>query len=168
VLFGSLLFLSVSYEFLILSQKTMPRTFVASLPRTIWALEAGRVSGFAVFAAVLITFSAVVATLSGLFESAGTLFNLALDLAAGRAHCVEGRTSTSHASEGGKRITNLIRVERHWYVVRNEYLRVTLEAYEVLQPYSGSTCRVYMTPRSKMLLSLEPVKMRGGDGALQP
>jgi hypothetical protein len=37
---------------------------------------------------------------------------------------------------------------------------VTMEGYEALRAYSGSTCRVYMTPRSKLLLSIEPVKVR--------
>lgn len=160
VLLGSVLFLSASYEFLLLSHALVPRTLLASVPRTISALVAIRVSGFAVFGAVLITFSAVVATLSGFFESAGALFNLALDLVDGRAYCIEGRTCTSCASEGGQSLKALIRVERYWYVVRNEYLRVTRDAYDVLRPYSDSTCKVYMTPRSKLLLSLEPVKIR--------
>jgi hypothetical protein len=80
---------------------------------------------------VLIVVSAVMALAGGFFKSVGTLFNLALDLADGRAHCMEGRTSTSWAGEGGE----------------------SMKA-------SGTTCKVYMTPRSKLLLSLEPVKLR--------
>jgi hypothetical protein len=51
-------------------------------------------------------------------------------------------------------------VDRHYYVVQEQYMPVTLEAYEALRTYSGSTCRVYMAPRSKLLLSIEPVKVR--------
>ena len=160
VLLGSLLLLAVTYHFLRLSHALGPTRLLASMPGSFLALQAVKVSGFAFFVALLITVGALIALMGRFFKSVGMLFGLALDLAAGRAHCIEGRTSTSWASEGGQGMKALLHKDRYWYIVRDQYLAVSAEGYQALRPYSGSDCKVYMTPRSKLLLSLEPIRMR--------
>ena len=44
-----------------------------------------------------------------------------------------------------------------------DILRVSEQALHILRPYSGSVFRVYVTPRSRLLLSIEPVKLRRAD-----
>jgi hypothetical protein len=88
------------------------------LPQEGSLFDVTKVSGFAVFVAVLITVSASAALTGGFFKSVGTLITLALDLADGRAYCIEGRTSTSWASEGGQGMKALLRAEPYWYVVQ--------------------------------------------------
>jgi hypothetical protein len=119
-----------------------------------------RVSSPAFLVAVLITVVALVTLPGGFFKSVGTLLGLAFDLVARRAHCIEGRTSTSWASEGEQSVKGLLHRDRYWYIVQDQYLAVSAEGYQALRPYSGSDCKVYMTPRSKLLLSLELVKIR--------
>ena len=114
------------------------------------------------FAALGLTLSALVLTLSGLVASTMSLFNLALDLAVGRVRCLEGQTSASYATEGhGPGWT--IADKHYWYVVQDEYVSVTADEYLALRPYSGSTCRVHIAPHSKLLLSLESIKVRHVD-----
>jgi hypothetical protein len=57
-------------------------------------------------------------------------------------------------------VKGLLHRDRYWYIVQDQYLAVSAEGYQALRPYSGSDCKVYMTPRSKLLLSLELVKIR--------
>ena len=160
VLLGSLMFVVVTYQCLRFSHSLVPTSLLASVPRSLLAFMAVRVSSLAFLMAALITVGALMTLPGGFFKSLGTLLGLVFDLAAGRAHCIEGRTSTSWASEGEQSVKGLLHRDRYWYIVHDEYLPVTIEGYQALRPYSGSECRLYMTPRSKLLLSLEPVKMR--------
>jgi hypothetical protein len=160
LLLGSLLFLVVTYEFLHFSRSLVPGSLLTSVPKTLLAFVAMRVSGLAFFVALLILGGALLALPGGFFKSVGTVFSLALDLAAGRALCIEGRTSTSWASEGGRGLKALRRGELYWYIVQDQYLLVTLEGYQAMRAYSGSVSKVYVAPRSKLLLSLEPIKIR--------
>jgi hypothetical protein len=162
VLLGSLLLLVVMYVFLMFSNALVPRSLLDSVPRSFLALEAMKLSGYGVFTAVILVALAVVALPGALFNSICTLFSLALDFAAGRALCIEGRTTTSWTNEDGSvmEVLNGERAEHYEYVVQNQYISVTQEGYQALREWSGSACKVYVTPRSKLLLSLEPVKMR--------
>jgi hypothetical protein len=135
-------------------------SLLTSVPRTLLAFVATRVSGLAFLVALLTLGGALMALPGGLFKSVGTVFNLAFDLAAGRGLCIEGRTSTSWASEGGRGLKALRRGELYWYIIQDQYLPVTLEGYQAMRAYSGSLSKVYVAPRSKLLLSLEPIKIR--------
>ena len=160
VLFGSLLIMLVAYTCLTLSHMVAPKSFLASVPRSIVAIAAVRLSRDAVLVALIISIGAAMSLLGASFKSTATAFSLLLDLAGGQAVCVEGRTSTSVDSVEGHGIEAYERVDRHYYVVQEQYMPVTLEGYQALRARSGSICRVYMAPRSKLLLSIEPVKVR--------
>jgi hypothetical protein len=166
VLLGSLFsLLLVTRAFLFLSHTFVPGTLFAYGPRALFVSWAMRAAGFPVVVAVAITLSAIAALPGGFLKSIATLFSVALDLAGGGVQCIAGRTSTSYAVEGEQGVGALHKAlqdnrVRRWYVVQDQYLQVTLAGYEALRPYSGSVCKVYMTPRSKLLLSLEPVKVR--------
>ena len=110
----------------------------------------------------IITVGVVVSFLMNLFGSLGTVLSLVSDILQGEAVCLEGRVSTSSFTEKAKGLGQLHdeEVDHFAYAIGNDYLRVSEEAFLVLRPYSGSTFQVYATPRSKLLLSLEPVKLR--------
>ena len=114
------------------------------------------------FGGLAITLSVGVALLCGFFKSAWTFACLAIDLNSGAPTCIEARVSTSMASDDGKGMDKLHgdRDESHFYVVSNIYIPVTRGAYEAMRPYSGSTCKVYMTQRSQLLLAIEPTKLK--------
>ena len=84
-----------------------------------------------------------------------------VDLNAGKAACIEGRGSPSREDEGGLGMARLYgeKHTNHWYVVKNEYFEVDEEAHTALP--SGMQFRLYHTPKSKLLLSIEPKLVPG-------
>jgi hypothetical protein len=72
VLLGSLLFLAVTYQCLRLSHSLAPASLLASVPRSLLAFMAVRVSSLAFLIAVLITVVALVTLPGGFFKSVGT------------------------------------------------------------------------------------------------
>jgi hypothetical protein len=112
-----------------------------------------------------ITVSVVVSFMLNLLGSFGPVLNLVGDILQGEAVCLEGRVSPSSFTEKAKGLGQLHHedVDHFVYAIGNDYLRVSEEAFLVLRPYSGSVFRVYATPRSKLLLSIEPVKLRRAD-----
>jgi hypothetical protein len=118
---------------------------------------------YVVFA--FITVSVVLSFVFNLFGSFGAVVNLVRDILQGEAVCLEGRVSASSITEKAKGLGELHKesVEHFSYAIGNEYLPVNEEAHRVLRPYSGSVFRVYVTPRSRLLLSIEPVKLRRND-----
>ena len=118
---------------------------------------------YVVFA--FITVSVVLSFVFNLFGSFGAVVNLVRDILQGEAVCLEGRVSASSITEKAKGLGELHEesVEHFSYAIGNEYLPVNEEAHRVLRPYSGSVFRVYVTPRSRLLLSIEPVKLRRND-----
>jgi hypothetical protein len=115
---------------------------------------------FVLFA--FITVGVLLAFVRDLFTSVGTITELVPDIIQGKAVCFEGRVSTSVVTEKGKGMAELHgeNVDYYSYAIGNEYLPVTKEAYDALRPYTGSVFRVYLTPRSRLLLSIEPIKVR--------
>ena len=112
-----------------------------------------------------ITIGVVLAFVSNLFGSFGPVTNLVLDILSGEAVCLEGRVSASSVTERAKGLGQLYEenVDHCSYAIGNEYLRVSEQAFHVMQPYSGSVFRVYVAPRSRLLLSIEPVRLRRAD-----
>jgi hypothetical protein len=115
---------------------------------------------FVVFA--FISAGVLLSFVKDLFTSFGTIAELVPDIIQGKAACLEGRVSTSVVTEKGKGMAELHgeKIDYYSYAIGNEYLPVTKEAYDALRPYSGSVFRVYLTPRSRLLLSIEPTKVR--------
>jgi hypothetical protein len=103
-----------------------------------------------------VTLACAGAFLVSLLKSAGTMALLMVDLKAGQAACIEGRVLPSREEERGLGMARLHgeKHTHHWYVVKNEYFEVDEEAHAALP--EGRQCRLYHTPKSKLLLSIEP------------
>jgi hypothetical protein len=128
------------------------KTFVPHIVLTTVAMLGRNV--FFVFGGV--TLACVGAFLLSVLKSAGTMALLLVDLKAGKAACVEGRVSPSREDEQGLGMETFYG-EKHtkcWYVVKDEYFEVDQEAHDALR--SGLNFRLYHTPKSKLLLSIEP------------
>src|SRR5260370_40351944 len=111
------------------------------------------------------TIGGVVVIVSNEFGAVGKVKKLVRDIVLGEVVCVEGRVSASSVTEKAKGLGQLYEenVDHCSYAIGNEYLRVSEQAFHVMQPYSGSVFRVYVAPRSRLLLSIEPVRLRRAD-----
>jgi hypothetical protein len=129
------------------------KTFVPSI--VLWVIAMLGAKGIGVL------FGAVTLACAGAFaldaiKSAHTMALLIVDLKIGKAECLEGRVSPSREDEGGLGMAKIYG-EKHtnyWYVAKNEYFAVDQEAHAAL-PFGGQF-RLYHTPKSKLLLSIEP------------
>jgi hypothetical protein len=103
-----------------------------------------------------VTLACVGAFLLSVLKSARSLALLIVDLKAGQAACIEGRVSPSREDERGLGMASLYgeKHTNHWYVAKNEYFEVDQRAHAAL-PH-GMQFRLYHTPKSKLLLSIEP------------
>ncbi|WP_321477620.1 hypothetical protein [uncultured Paludibaculum sp.] len=102
------------------------------------------------------TLACVGAFLVSVLRSARTMALLIFDLRSGTVAVLEGRVSHSREDEEGLGMARF-RGENHTkrcYVVKNEYFEVDEEAFKALP--DGLVARLYHTPRSKLLLSIEP------------
>lgn len=109
-----------------------------------------------------VTIGVVGVVLAGLIESVFTLTQLCRDIGKGESVCIKGRLCTSRSKRWGVGIDKLHgeKHENYSYAIGKLYFPVTSLAYEALNPYSGTNCKVYIAPRSQLLLSVEPVGMR--------
>jgi hypothetical protein len=126
------------------------------VPRIVlWIMAMLGVKGVGIlFGAV--TLACVGAFILSVFKSARTMALLLVDLNAGKAAAIEGRVSPSREDEKGLGMARIYgeKHTHHWYVVKNEYFEVDQEAHAALR--EGRQFRLYYTPKSKLLLSLEP------------
>ena len=103
-----------------------------------------------------ITLAAVGAFLISVIKSAHTIALLVVDLSAGKAIYSEGRVSASREDEQGLGLARFWgeKSTNYWYVVNNQYFEVEMEGHAALP--DRMQARLYNTPKSKMLLSIEP------------
>jgi hypothetical protein len=108
-----------------------------------------------------ILFGAVTLACAGAFlvsvlKSARTTALLLVDLKLGKAACIEGRVLPSREDERGLGMARLHgeKHTHHWYVAKNEYFEVDEAAHAALP--EGMQFSLYHTPKSKLLLSIEP------------
>jgi hypothetical protein len=103
-----------------------------------------------------VTLACVGAFLVSALKGARTMALLIADLNIGKAACIEGRVSPSREDERGLGLGRLYGETNtnYWYVVKNEYFGVSQEAHAALP--NGILLRLYYTPKSKLLLSIEP------------
>jgi hypothetical protein len=108
---------------------------------------------FPVFGTV--TIACFVAFVTAIVKSTHKIALLMADLRAGKATWIEGRISPSKGLEKGLGLGRLYGEERTtwWYVVKEQYFEVSEEAHRALP---RGRFRLYYTPRSRMLLSIEP------------
>lgn len=115
------------------------------------------------FEAVGVTVSVVVALIVGIFNTTNQSWLLIKDLLTGEVTSVDGRldpTWQEELGEGFKRIKREM-VPAYHYLVRQERFEVPLEAYEMLRSKYEDyrpVVRLYFTPRSRMMLSIEPIE----------
>jgi hypothetical protein len=114
----------------------------------LWIMAMLGVKGVGVLFGV-VTLACVGAFLLSVLKSARTTALLIVDLHVGKAASVEGRVSPSREDEGGLGMARIYG-EKH----TNEYFEVDREAHAAL-PH-GMQFRLYYTPKSKLLLSIEP------------
>jgi hypothetical protein len=112
--------------------------------------------GFGIALTGGITLAAVCAFLISVIKSAHKMGQLLVDLSAGKAVYSEGRVSGSHEDEKGLGLARFWGETNtnYWYVINNEYFEVDPAAHGALP--DRMQFRLYHTPRSKMLLSIEP------------
>jgi len=127
------------------------QTFVPRIVLWIMALK-----GVGVVFVGGVTLACAGAFLLSVVKSARTMALLIADLSAGKAACIEGRASPSREDEGGLGLARLYGETNtnYWYVVKNEYFDVNQGAHAALP--DGLQVRLYYTPKSKLLLSIEP------------
>src|SRR5262249_50103141 len=112
--------------------------------------------------AVTTTISVAFAFLSGIFHTSDKSWRLIKDLFVGGVTSVEGRLDPSwqeELGEGWKRIKREM-VRSHYYSIRQEHFEVQPQAYELLRSKYDDfrpVVRVYFTPRSRRVLSIEPL-----------
>jgi len=102
------------------------------------------------------TLCCVAAMVVSVFQSARLLSLLIADLAKGEATFKDGRVVVSREEENGLGLARLWG-EKHMkcsYVIAGEYFEVDEEA--CVAPHEGRF-RLYHTPKSKLMLSMEPV-----------
>lgn len=85
------------------------------------------------------------------FNKAYSLVLLMSDLSRNEVASMQGRVSFSTESVAGPSTQRAA-----WYVVGGFYFPVTNPAAEYLLPRRGQ-CKIYFTPRSRLMLSIEPV-----------
>ncbi len=103
-----------------------------------------------------VTLACVGAFIMARFKSSHTMALLIADLKTGKAACIEGRVTPSKEDEGGLGMARMYG-EKHTnyrYVAKNEYFEVDQQAHAALP--AGGLFRLYYTPLSKLLLSIEP------------
>jgi hypothetical protein len=103
-----------------------------------------------------ITLACVGAFLVSVIKCVSTMTLLIADLSAGQTAWIEGRVSPSREDEGGLGLAKLYGETNtnYWYVVKDEYFGVSQAAHGALPV--GEQFRLYYTPKSKLLLSIEP------------
>lgn len=118
-----------------------------------WMLTFGK---YLVFALGTLFFGFVALCVKFIVTS-GRVFRLLQDLAEGKVTSITGRGTPSKSvdiEEGLAKLLN-IKKETHCLVVRGEYFEVPPEAHELLMERESTTFRVWVTPRSRYMLSLE-------------
>ncbi len=121
----------------------------------LWIMAMLGVKGVGILFGV-VTLACVGAFFLSVFKSARTTALLIADLNVGKAGCIEGRVSPSREEEKGLGMARIYgeKHTQHWYVVKDEYFEVDQQAHSVLP--EGRQYRLYYTPKSKLLLSIEP------------
>jgi hypothetical protein len=113
--------------------------------------------------AVTASISVVAAFVVGVFHTTEKCWLLLKDLLTGEVTSVEGRLDPSFHEELGEGLKRIKRemVTTYRYSVRQEHFDVQPQAYEILRSKYEDfrpVVRIYFTPRSRQLLSIEPLQ----------
>ncbi len=126
-----------------------------------WILTMGN---YLVFALGTLFFGFVAVCVKFVLTS-GRVFGLLRDVAEGKVTSLTGRGTPSKSVEIEEGIAKLfgLKKETHCLVVRGEYFEIPREAHELLMEHEATTFRVYVTPRSRYMVSLELATAVGAD-----
>jgi len=129
------------------------RTFVPGLVLRLASMWLGKSLGVLF---LLITLGCVVSFIVGVWHSGRLTVGLIGDISSGQAAVMSGRVVGSRAQNDTQGMDRLHgeKADVYHYVINNEYFEVGQAAYETLR--SREAYRLYYTPRSKLLLSIEP------------
>ncbi|MFN7923045.1 MAG: hypothetical protein U0Q16_23285 [Bryobacteraceae bacterium] len=143
--------------FLAIVRILVPRLLLAAIESAIG------VSLYVLF--FLITITTALAFLGKLLGAIRISADLARDVMQEGTESLEGRVSISSTNEELHGMGELYETteDRYGYAIGSEVFPVSEAAYRAYREYSGSTCRVFVTPRSRLLLSIEPVNVRRTD-----
>jgi hypothetical protein len=113
-----------------------------------------------------ITLACAGAFLVSVLKAGRTMSLLMADLNAGKAACIEGRVAPSREDEKGLGLGRLYGETntKYFYVVKNQYFEVDHAAHGALP--DRIHFRLYYTPKSKLLLSIEPKPADDADDKL--
>jgi hypothetical protein len=126
------------------------------LPRFLQVLIFGKAAG-----GIIMLVGCVWAVIVGFLQSSKLTFLLLLDVLEGTAASIQGRVDTSKTEEDAQGLDKF-HGEKKWsyrYVIKKIELEVSEEAYELLHTtyeQQRPTVTIYYTPKSKMLLSVDP------------
>lgn len=153
---GWLLFLFVIWE------------FVPGFIMRIAAIFLGKSMAVTFGTALLITLGCIGSLAVGFLKTGGRTIGLISDLSKGQVATLEGRAWSSRGKEESHGMAKLHgeEEEHYHYVIKDQYFEVrSLYAFEALAP--REQYRLYYAPKSKLLLSIEPLTGRpaGAQGA---
>jgi hypothetical protein len=129
------------------------RTF---LPRFLQTLIFGKAAG-----GIVMLLGCLWALIVGFLQSSKLTFLLLLDVLGGRTACAEGRVASCKTEEDAQGLDKF-HGETKWsyqYVIKDLELEVTEEGFDLLHTKYDNMrpkVKIYYTPKSKMLLSIEP------------
>ena len=131
------------------------RTLVPGFLITIGAMIGAKYVMVLYGSTMVLCFAAFV---SDVVKSSNVILHLLRDLQEGAASVKEGRVYRSNEVKEGLGMDRIFgqKQTQRWYVIDEEYFPVSEEAAEAL-PERGRF-RLYHTPRSRQLLSIEPVR----------
>jgi len=104
-----------------------------------------------------VTFGCLMMLVGGLIKSGERTIGLMSDLSKGRVAVLQGRVWASRGEEMGEGLSRLFKrkAESFHYVLNDHYFEVSdVNAYEAI--VEKEFYRLYFTPQSKLLLSIEP------------
>jgi hypothetical protein len=133
------------------------KTVVPGFVLAIIAMVGGKATT-AIFGAI--TFGCVAAVFIAGLQASRLAALLMQDLKDGKSNFMDGRLRISHEEDDGLGLDKFHdrKHRRSHYVMNEEYFEVEEEAFEALRNQKPmGRFRLYFAPRSKLLLSLEPV-----------
>lgn len=116
---------------------------------------------------------AALSLITGILQTTKLTCLLALDVYGGRVASRQGRISPSWEERRAEGLARLYggKETAYFYVIRNEYFEVSAQAHSLLdERFEGylPLVTLYYAPRSKMMVSLEPIATLTADSYIIP
>jgi hypothetical protein len=105
-------------------------------------------------------FFGMVAFIINFLLASGRVFLLVQDLMEGKVESVTGRLTPSKAETAEEVVER--KTERFSFVVKGEYFAVSEEAHELMMLQGSGNFQIYVTPRRRYLVGIEPAGVEAG------